>query len=90
MKLNIDVLMIILLVAFVGSFVALIVYGEVWRIRLPTTDAPIESYDLGRTQIGFIASCICVASGACMFYITETKFSKDETREDSTAKSLNS
>ena len=78
MKVDINVLMIILLVVFLTSFVALIIYGEIWQIRLLTTDVPIESFDRARTQTTFIASCVSVGSGASMLYVVGTRFSKRE------------
>jgi hypothetical protein len=78
MEINIDALMLVLLITFTASFTALIVYGEIWRIRLPTTDVPLENFDRGRTQNVFIMSCISVASGASMLYIVETQFPEQE------------
>jgi hypothetical membrane protein len=78
MRINIDALMIVLLVVFVSSFVALIIYGEIWRIRLPTTDVNLEDFDRGHTQNAFVLSCISIASGASMLYIVETRFPEEE------------
>jgi len=82
MKLNIDVLMIILLIVLVGSFVTLTVYGEVWRITLSMTDMPIEIYDRGRTLTAFAVSCACIASGASMLYIIAVQSSEDNKKKD--------
>jgi len=83
MKTNIDALMLVLLIIFITSFTALIVYGEIWRIRLPTTDVPLESFDRGHTQNVFVLSCISVASGASMLYIVETQFPEQEKQKAS-------
>jgi hypothetical protein len=82
MRLNIDALMIILLIALIGSFVTLLIYGEVWRISLSMTDMPIESYDRGHTQTAFIVSCVCIASGASMLYLIGAQFSEDNKKKD--------
>jgi hypothetical protein len=74
MKININIIMIMLLVVFLASFITLIIYGEIWRIRLLTTDTFIESFNLARTQVTFVASCISIASGASMLYIFEIRF----------------
>jgi hypothetical protein len=63
--------MIVLLIVFAASFASLMIYGEVWRIRLSTADVHVESFDRGQTQNAFIMSCICIASGASMLYIIE-------------------
>ena len=78
MKVNIDVLMIILLAVFLCSFIALMFFGRVWDINLSMTDRPIENFDRERTQSAFISSVLCIASGACMLYIIETRFPQDE------------
>jgi hypothetical protein len=78
MKVGIDVLMIILLIVFIGSFVTLMIFGEVWDINLSMADRHIESFDRGRTMNAFIASCFCIASGASMLYIVETRFPQGE------------
>ena len=77
MKPNMDVLMILLLVIFVASFAAMIIYGEVWRIRLSTTDVQVESVDRERAKNTFILSCISIVSGASMLYIFGTRFAQD-------------
>lgn len=76
MKINTNTMMLMLLVVFLASFVTLIIYGEIWRIRLLTTDTVIESFDLARTQITFAASLISIASGASMLYMFETRFAQ--------------
>jgi phage shock protein PspC (stress-responsive transcriptional regulator) len=81
MKIDIDVLMMILLAVFVSSLVTLIIYGEVWRINLSMTDTAIESFDPVRTRNAFILSCLCIASGGSMLYIIATRFSQDEERK---------
>lgn len=81
MRINIDVIMTILLVVFICGFVAVIVYGEVWRIRLIMTDTRFESFDYGHAQNAFIASCVCIASGAPMLYLFATKFSPEQKEE---------
>jgi uncharacterized membrane protein YbhN (UPF0104 family) len=78
MRINIDVLMIVLLVVFISSFLGLIIYGEIWRIRLPTTDVQIESFDRGRTQNAFILSCVAIACGASMLYVADTQFPDEQ------------
>ena len=81
MRVDIDLLMIILLIAFIGSFVALIIYGEVWRIRLPTTETNLETFDRERTQNAFFLSCVSIVSGAFIMYIIETRLSIDGKNE---------
>ena len=78
MNININVLMIILLIVLIASFAILIIYGEIWRIDLVWSDSHIERTDHERAQIAFIASCVCIASGASMLYIMETQFSQNE------------
>ena len=77
MKSNIDLLMTVLLVVFVASFLVFLIYGELWRINL-STEGAAAPLDIGRAQIAFIASCVGIATGASMLYITETRFAKDE------------
>ncbi|MGB8779458.1 MAG: hypothetical protein WCD81_02280 [Candidatus Bathyarchaeia archaeon] len=81
MKINIDVLMVILLVIFVGSLVGLIIYGEVWRINLSMTDTQIENFDAERTRNAFILSAVCIASGGSMLYILITRFSPEKEKK---------
>jgi hypothetical membrane protein len=81
MRVDIDLLMIVLLIAFIGSFTALIIYGEVWRIRLPTTETNLEAFDRERTQNAFILSCVSIVSGASIMYLLETRFSIDGKNE---------
>ena len=81
MKINIDVLMVILLVIFVGSLVGVIIYGEVWRINLSMTGTQIENFDVGSTRNAFILSVVCVASGGSMLYILITRFSPEEEKK---------
>lgn len=78
MNININVLMIILLIVLIASFAILIIYGEIWRIDLVWSDSHIERTDHERAQIAFMASCVCIASGASMLYIMETQFSQNE------------
>jgi hypothetical membrane protein len=78
MRVNIDALMIVLLVIFISSFVGLIIYGEIWRIRLPTTDVQLENFDRGHTQNAFVLSCVSVVSGASMLYLVETRFPEEQ------------
>jgi hypothetical protein len=78
MKASIDVLMVILLTVFIGSFIALMIFGQVWDINLSMTDRSIQNFDRERTQNAFISSCFCIASGACMLYIIETRLPQDE------------
>jgi hypothetical protein len=85
MKINTDVLMVILLVIFVGSLVWLIIYGEVWRINLSMTDTPIENFDLDRTRNAFILSVVSIASGGSMLYILVTRFSHEEEKKEVSA-----
>lgn len=85
MKINIDVLMVILLVIFVGSLVGLIIYGEVWRINLSMTDTQIENFDSERTRNAFILSAVCIASGGSMLYILVTRFSPEEEKKEVSA-----
>jgi H+/Cl- antiporter ClcA len=82
MKINIDVLMVILLVIFVGSLVGVIIYGEVWRINLSMTDTQVENFDAESTRNAFILSAVCVASGACMLYILITRFPPEEKKKE--------
>jgi uncharacterized membrane protein len=89
MKSNIDVMMTVLLVVFIVSFVVVLIYGELWRINLSTEGAPAP-LDIGRAQIAFIASCVGIATGASMLYITETKFAKDERKHDAVLTSSHS
>jgi H+/Cl- antiporter ClcA len=81
MKINIDVLMVILLVIFVGSLVWLIIYGEVWRINLSMTDTHIENFDPDRTRNAFLLSVVCIASGGSMLYILVTRFPPEEEKK---------
>lgn len=81
MKINIDVLMVILLVIFVGSLVWLIIYGEVWRINLSMTDTHIENFDSDRTRNAFLLSVVCIASGGSMLYILVTRFPPEEEKK---------
>ena len=76
MKTNINFMMLMLLVVFLASFITLIIYGEIWRIRLLTDDTIIESFDLARTQVTFAASLISIASGGSMLYMFEIRFSQ--------------
>lgn len=78
MKASIDALLLVLLIIFAGSFAVVIVYGEVWQIRLPTTNLPIETFDYARSLSAFIASCICATSGASMLYVAEKQFPQSE------------
>jgi hypothetical protein len=77
MKTNINLMMLVLLVVFLASFITLIIYGEIWRIRLLTDDTIIESFDPARTQVTFAASLISIASGASMLYMFEIRFSQN-------------
>ena len=81
MKINFDVLLIILLVIFVGSLVWLIIYGEVWRINLSLTDTHAENFDADRTRNAFILSAVSIASGGTMLYILVTRFSQEEEKK---------
>ena len=81
MKINIDVLLLILLVIFVGSLVWLIIYGEVWRINLSMTDTHVENFDPDRTRNAFILSAVSIASGASMLYTLVTRFSQEEEKK---------
>ena len=85
MKINIDVLIVILLVIFAGSLVGLIIYGEVWRINLSMTDTHIENFDPERTRNAFILSVVCIASGGSMLYILVTRFSQEEEKNEVSA-----
>ena len=85
MKINIDVLMVILLVIFVGSLVGVIIYGEVWRINLSMTDTQVENFDAVRTRDAFILSAVCIASGGSMLYILITRYSPDEEKKEVSA-----
>jgi hypothetical protein len=85
MKINIDVLMVILLVIFVGSLVGLIIYGEVWHINLSMTDTQIENFDPDRTRNAFLLSAVCVASGGSMLYVLVTRFSQEEEKKEVSA-----
>ena len=82
MKINIDVLMVILLIIFVGSLVGVIIYGEVWRINLSMTDTQVENFDAGSTRNAFILSAVCIASGASMLYILITRFPPEEKKKE--------
>jgi hypothetical protein len=81
MKINIDILMAILFVIFVGSLVWLIIYGEVWRINLSMTDTHIENFDPDRTRNAFLLSVVCIASGGSMLYILVKRFSQEEEKK---------
>jgi len=78
MKINIDVLLMILLATFIVCFFVVVIYGEVWRIRLPSTDMIIENFDNSRSLNTFIVSCIGTAAGASMLYIIQKEFPQDE------------
>ena len=82
---TIDVLMVTLLVIFVGSLVALIIYGEVWRINLSMTDTQIENFDAVQTRNAFILSAVSIASGGSMLYILVTRFSQEEEKKEVSA-----
>jgi hypothetical protein len=85
MKINIDVLMVILLVIFLGSLISLIIYGEVWRINLSMTDTHIENFDPDRTRNAFLLSAVCIASGGSMLYILVTRFPPEEEKKEASA-----
>ncbi|MGA3191031.1 MAG: hypothetical protein ABSD73_00780 [Candidatus Bathyarchaeia archaeon] len=85
MKMNFDVLIIILLVIFVGSLVWLIIYGEVWRINLSMTDTHVENFDPDRTRNAFILSVVSIASGGSMLYILVTRYSQEEEKKEVSA-----
>lgn len=80
MKVSVDILLTVLLVIFIGSLVAMIIYGELWRIRILTelSSAPVETFDYGLTLNAFISSCIGIVSGASILYILAKKFPLDE------------
>ena len=82
MKINIDVLVVILLVIFVGSLVGVIVYGEVWRINLSMTDTQVESFNAEQTRNAFILSAVCIVSGGSMLYILITRFPPEEKKKE--------
>lgn len=89
MKLNIDILMTTLLVVFIVSFAAMLIYGEIWQVNLSTQGSrtPLE---IGHAQTAFVASCVGIASGASLVYIMATKFSQDEKRQDAVSTSSHS
>lgn len=78
MKISIDVLLTILLVTFIACFVVVVVYGEVWLIRLPSTNMTVGNFDYSRSLNTFIVSCIGTAAGASMLYIIQKKFPQGE------------
>jgi hypothetical protein len=88
MKLNIDVLMIALLIVFIASFAIMIVYGEFWNINLSTESAGAQPPDFEHAQVAFIASCLSIASGASMLYITGKRFSEDKGKEKAVSGSV--
>jgi hypothetical protein len=89
MKLNIDILMTALLIVFVVSFAAMLLYGEIWQVNLSTQGSrtPLE---IGHAQIAFVASCIGIASGASLLYIMTTKFAQDDRRQNADSTSSHS
>ena len=82
---TIDVLIVVLLAIFVGSLVSLIIYGQVWRINLSTTDTQIENFDAVQTRNAFILAVVSIASGGSILYILVTRFSKEEEKKESSA-----
>jgi Mn2+/Fe2+ NRAMP family transporter len=78
MRISINFLLVILLAVFAGCFVVVVVYGEVWLIRLPSTDMTVENFDYGRSLEAFIASCIGATAGASMLYIIQKEFPQNE------------
>lgn len=89
MKLNIDVLMVTLLAVFVVSFVAMLIYGEIWQVNLSTLGATTP-LDIGHARIAFAFSCLGIASGSSMLYIMEKKFPQNEKKRDAVSASLHS
>jgi uncharacterized membrane protein YpjA len=89
MKINVDALMVILLVIFVGSLVGLIIYGEVWRINLSMTDTQIQNFNPDRTRNAFLLSVVCIASGGSMLYVLVTRFSQEEEKKKVSASGAN-
>ena len=88
MKPNIDVLMIALLVVFVASFVATLIYGEIWQVNLSTQGARAP-LDIGHARIAFLTSCVGIASGVPMLYIMDRKFPQDVRKQEASASSHN-
>jgi Mn2+/Fe2+ NRAMP family transporter len=78
MRINIDILLTILLVTFIVCFFVVVVYGEVWLIRLPSTNMTVENFDYSRSLNTFIVSCVGTAAGASMLYIIQKEFPQDE------------
>lgn len=89
MKPNIDVLMTILLVVFIASFAALLIYSGFWQINL-STEGPRAPLDIEHAQVAFVASCVGIASGASMLYLMDTKFTQNERKQDAVSSSLDS
>jgi hypothetical protein len=85
MKLNIDVLMILLLAVFVVSFIAMLTYGEVWQLNLSTQGVQTP-LDIEHVGIAFTFSCMGIASGVSMMYMMETRFSQNERKQSVSAK----
>jgi len=77
MKIDINVLMIVLVVVFIASFSTVIIYGEIWRISLLMSNS-YRKFDHARTVICFIASCVSIISGSLILYFSETRFSQSE------------
>jgi hypothetical protein len=78
MKISIDVLMIVLLVIFISSFAAVIIYGEFWRINLLTESAGGEPPDMLHAQIAFVAACIGIGCGGSMLFVIDRRLSEDK------------
>jgi hypothetical protein len=78
MRTNIDVLLMILLATFIACFFVVVIYGEVWLIRLPSTNMTVENFDYSRSLNTFIVSCIGTAAGASMLYFIQKEFPQDE------------
>jgi len=83
MKIGINFLMIVLLVFFLASFLIILVYGELWRIKFAMTDIQMgeKEFDRGHVGILFLVSCIGIGSGCTMLYLFETRFSEKERKE---------
>ena len=78
MRIDIDVLLTVLLATFIVCFFVVVIYGEVWLIRLPSTNMTVENFDYSRSLNTFIISCIGTAAGASMLYIIQKEFPQDE------------
>jgi ABC-type Na+ efflux pump permease subunit len=81
MKLNIDVLMVGLLIVLIASFVAMLIYGEIWQVNLSTLGATTP-LDIEHARIAFAFSCLGIASGTIMLCMMETRFSKNEKKQN--------